>query len=438
MTLQDAQTDEEEVPASAQPQADSQMKRTVSLAEGHPGMGVGSSHTRDAKPGIKELQGQLSGNAQVSYKTPGRSAAVQSRHSTDQDLKADGLVSKESSDVVPAWRSNSAAAWVKQKSLDKSLSRGGIDWNQQEEEEVQSWEQAAQAASVSPQAGQVEPATAPGKGRAPGSLHIEVEEKPPQDELQDWTESGLDDIAAAVAQYTGASPHDLVTTTFSPRDQDKSPTQLLQQLPMQQRQRLQVADLHEASSRAATQSPRATAEKQYATHQEQMDAELDAAMAADAEAAAAPKYANAQEEMEAELEAAMAAEIGVPKYANAQEQMEAELEAAMAADAAAGEDQDESSALKIDKLNEVLAADAGPGLFARSAAPLHVQLHDSPKDRTVQMLDLPGDGEGLDLDADGLYAPQPFLQQVRFAAQNLSLGLANIMCCQTGNPLSII
>ena len=390
-------------------------------------MGNGSNLVRDVEPGSKPgLESQLSGNAEVNSQAARRSATMQSRRSTGQDPEADGLVSNASSDAaVPAWRSNSAAAWVKQKSFNRSLSRGGMEGSQQGEEEVQSWGQPAQpdqAASASPQAGQEEAAAGPGKGRALGSLHIEVdEEKPSQDELQDWTESGLDDIAAAVAQYTGASPHELITTTFSPRDQDHSPTQLLQQLPAQQRQRLQMADLHMTGSRAATQSPRTAAGKQYATQQEQMDAELDAAMAADAEAAAAPRYANAQEEMEAELEAAMAAEMGGPKYANAQEQMESELEAAMAADAAAGEDEGASSAHLIDELNGAAAADAAAGQFAKSAAPLAMRLYDSPKHRTAQMLELPGDKEGLDLDADGLAAPQPFLQQVQLSSPKCGL-----------------
>ena len=45
----------------------------------------------------------------------------------------------------------------------------------------------------------------------------------------------------------------------------------------------------------------------YLAQQKQMDADFDAAMAADQ--TASPQYANAQEQMEAELEAAMAADL---------------------------------------------------------------------------------------------------------------------------------
>ena len=137
-----------------------------------------------------------------------------------------------------------------------------------------------------------------------------------------------------------------------------------------------------------------------------MEAELEAAMAADRTGL---ESANAQEQMEAEPEAAMAAELSGPKYANAQEQMEAELEAAMLADAAAGVGQDvqhgsesvgqypQQWQQKNGELDADVATSAGT---TQSAAPRTSPLRDSLEGRAEQTLGLPGNGAGLDLDAD--------------------------------------
>ncbi len=338
MTIQDTVTDHEAdelsfdqpVADSAEAQPGSSIQRTASRAETQTGMG-GVGNPKLGAAGKVGLELQLAG--------PGRSSRdVSSMRSSQDPLVSNPVSSESTAAAVPAWESNSAAAWVKQKSLEKSQSTAAqvAGWAREEEEQ-----QLNEVAGNSP----VKAATGGpglGKGRALGGLHIELEEQPPQDGLQEWTESGLDDIAAAVLQYTGASPTELLTTTDDPQDQQQSPRQ------QQQQQRPQITVLRTASPRLSTQSPKkASAGKAYATQQDEMDAELDAAMAADRDASAAPKYANAQEQMEAELEAAMAADSGVaaagagaPVYANAQEQMEAELEAAMAADAAADARQD--------------------------------------------------------------------------------------------------
>ena len=435
MTLQDAQTDEEEEPASRQPEpASGQLRKSSSVAGGLTSMGSFSSPK--GQPGGKAgLQLGLSSTAADGQQVASGST-VHSPERDSHDSKADDAASDESADTaVPAWRSNSAAAWVKQKSLDKSPSgQVSADLNQPEnEEEQRTWEQQAepdQAHAPSPEPPAEESATAQGKGRALGSLHIEVEEQPPQDGLQEWTEPGLDDIASAVAQYTGASPHELHALTSTSQDHE----QVLEQPPRQLRQIPKIANLRVAGSRSGTQSPRAAAGRQYATQQEQMDAEMEAAMAADAEAAAAPKYANAQEEMEAELEAAMAAEMGVPKYANAQEQMEAELEAAMAADAAASDDHaaqtGRESAVQYASQWEQMDAELDAAMAAEAsaisaAAPWETPQHESPKGHTMQMLQLPGGGEGLDLDSDGLTLPEPHPQQ----QVSLTLSMAVALAC---------
>ena len=262
--------------------------------------------------------------------------------------------------AVPAWESSSAAAWVKLKSLEKSQSTAAQinDWAQQEQEEQLRQQQAERTHSAGN-------SPALGRGMALGGLHIEVEEAPQQDGLPEWTESGLDDIAAAVAQYTGASPTDLLTASDDQQDQALTPKQ----------QQLQIAKLRSSGSNNLTmsQSPAVSTGKAYAAQQEQLDAEFDAAMTADAEAAAAPRYANAQEQMEAELEAAMAAEAGAgaaPQYANAQEQMEAELEAAMAADAgqAASGDAETSEWQQMELDAAVAAEDAIAGSTSSPAS----------------------------------------------------------------------
>ena len=438
MTLQDAQAAEEEgESASEQGSASATLNRADSVLVGLSDV-VDGDHVKQ-KP---ELQLHLPSNAELSHglsrtaSTAAAAATVRSPRMMSQELREESVAKDESTEsVVPPWRSNSAAAWVKQNSFRKSLSAKAFpDWDQQEEELQRKEQQAEpdQDEAASPHARARQSASGPGRAQPLGSLHIEVEEQPQQDGLQDWAESGLDDIAAAVAQYTRASPDDLLSTEGRQQVEEQNPEQLLQQ-----RQRPQAASLQLAGFRSATQSPRVEAKRQYGTEQEQMEAELEAAMAADAEPVAerqhnseqeqmeagmeavtaaemsGPTYANAQEQMEAELEAAMTAEICAPKYANAQEQMEAELEAAMAADAAANVAQDERHARENDmeypeqwqqkdkEIGAVMAAKTS------SAAPDRIPLHYSEHEgRAGQTLSLPGDGDGLDLDADGIINAQ--------------------------------
>ena len=414
MTLQDTPAAEEEESASEQDRASPAVQRAGSVLKG-PSDATRTHHPRQ-KP---ELQLQhLPSSADLSHGSLSRaeSAAVHSPRNMSQEFGESTSDKGESTEgVVPPWRSSSAAAWVKQRSFQRSLSTTAVpDGDQQEEEQQQAWGQQAepdQDAAVGPRAGAGQSGPAPGRGRPLGSLHIETEEQPQQDGLQDWAEPGLDDIAAAVAQYTGASPDDWLTTEGS-----------------------QLACL-----RSATQSPRGEPKRQYATQQEQMEAELEAAMAADAEPAAEqrhinaqrqmgtemeaataaggnrPKSANAQQQMEAELEAAMAAEAGGSKYANAHEQMEAEMEAAMAADAADAEAQDVRHGGKDDVQypQQWQQKDAEVGAKTTSAAPHAPLLHyPSTGARAGQRLDLPGDGDGLDVGADGGGGAQ-FLQNAR-------------------------
>ena len=295
-----------------------QLSRGTSSVAAQTGMGEISSPKQQAEA-KRGLRLQLASN-------PAADRFTQDRSSSETSSPRGGLVrSSVSNDstnaAVPPWESNSAAAWVKQKSLDKTQSAAAqlADWRQQEEEE-----QSLQQQSEPDQDSGISPAS--GKGRALGSLHIEVGEAAPQDGLQEWTESGLDDIAAAVAQYTGASPDDLMVPTDDLQQQEQLPPK-------------QIAQLRKSGSKQLSQSPTPSAGKAHATQQDRTGADsVDPATVAGAGRGPAPQYANAQEQMEAELEAAMAvdndsAATGAPVYANAFEQMEAELEAAMAADA---------------------------------------------------------------------------------------------------------
>ncbi|KAL3146056.1 hypothetical protein ABBQ38_015407 [Trebouxia sp. C0009 RCD-2024] len=472
MTLQDAQTAEEEEPVSVLKDAGMGLRRAGSRVEGTSD-GVSNHHAKQKLglqlPGLNNAE---TGRDELSMSD---SAAVHSPQRVTQETTGGVAARNESAEsAVPPWRSNSAAAWVKQKSLDKSLSAGAFaNWDQ--EEEQQPWLQQAepdqtQAAGSQAGAGQFvaapgrsdgegQSAAASGRGRPQGSLRIDVEEQPQQDGLQEWTESGLDDIAAAVAQYTGASPDDLLATENSQQGQQQLPEQLPEQLHRQQHRRHppEIASLRLTGLRSATHSPRGVAEAQHHTQQELMAAELDAAMAADAEDFAAhhdaqeelelelntammaeisvPKYANAQEQMEAELDAAMAAEMSAPKYANAQEQMEAELDAAMAAEMGAPKYANAQEQMEAE-LDAAMAADSGTNqdvqhtredhreqspqrwqqmdaeldaaMAAKAISPRHVDsprqhgtpaLYGSPsKGRAMAGLELPGDG--LDLDAD--------------------------------------
>ena len=494
MTLQDAQTAEEEEPTPGVHDATAGLRRGGSRMEG-------TSDVVPNNPSKQKLGLQLQGlsNAELGLEglSTSESAAVHSPHRVSHDSRG-GVPAKSESHstegAVPPWRSNSAAAWVKQKSLDKSLSaKAFANWDQ--EEEQQPWLQQAepdQAQAAVPQAGAEHSVTAPGRspgegqsvaasgrGRPQGSLRIDVEDQPQQDGLQEWTESGLDDIAAAVAQYTGALPDALLATEDTQQGKGQLPKQLQEQLPeqlhrQQHRQRPQeVASLRLTGLRSATQSPRGGAVGQnrtqqermttelgaatafdaepfaahhdaheetnaesntavmaersvpkYANAQEQMEAELEAAMVAEL---SAPKYANAQEQMEAELEAAMAAELSAPKYANAQEQMEAELEAAMAADVAADADQDVQHArgdeVQSSRQWHQMDAELNAG---EATAPQHPE--SSAQHGTPALYSSPSQGravpelprDGLDLDADRPHRPrqlQVVAQKVRLATQ---------------------
>jgi len=326
MTIQDPQ-DNEDMDESVHGSADGaedhlgQLSRGASSVAAQAGMGDISSPKQQAE--VKRgLRLQPASNTAADRIT-------QDRSSSEISSPKGGVVRSSVSDdstnaAVPPWESNSAAAWVKQKSLEKSQSAAAqlAEWKQQEEEE-QSMQQQQQQQSEPDQDSGISPAS--GKGRALGGLHIEVEEAAPQDGLQEWTESGLDDIAAAVAQYTGASSDDLMAPTD---DQQQ------EQLPPKQ-----IAQLRKTGSKQLSQLPRPSAGKAHATPQDQTGADsLDPATVAGAKRGAPPQYANAQEQMEAELEAAMAADndsaaTGAPVYANAFEQMEAELEAALEDDA---------------------------------------------------------------------------------------------------------
>lgn len=330
MTIQDPQIDDdldESTHGTADIEEDqpgSHLSRSASGAVGQQGMGA--SNPRHQAGPASGLQIQLTGNAGANAKVQDRSV----RSSSDVSSPGGGLVNfsvsgESTSAAVPPWESNSAAAWVKQKSLEKSQSAAAqlADWQQQEEEKSR------QQATEADQDTRSSPAS--GKGRALGGLHIQVEEKAPQDGLQEWTESGLDDIAAAVAQYTGASPDELMAATDDQQDGELGPEQAMQ--------------LHKLGSQQLARTPRASTPKAHATQQDQGNAAFNSAAAAAAgpQRGNAPRYANAQEQMEAELEAAMAADndlsaaaggaAAAPVYANALEQMEAELEAAMAAEA---------------------------------------------------------------------------------------------------------
>ena len=330
MTIQDPQIDDdldESTHGTADIEEDqpgSHLSRSASGVVGQQGMGA--TNNPEHQEGVASgLQKQLTGNAGANVKVQDRSV----RSSSDISSPGGGLVNisvsgESNTAAVPPWESNSAAAWVKQKSLEKSQSAAAqlADWQQQEEEKSR------QHAAEANQDTRSSPAS--GKGRALGGLHIQVEEKAPQDGLQEWTESGLDDIAAAVAQYTGASPDELMAATDDQQDSQLGPEQAMQ--------------LRKLGSQQLAHTPRASTPKAHATQQEQGNAAFDSAAAAATgpKRGNAPRYANAQEQMEAELEAAMAADndssaaagaAAAPVYANALEQMEAELEAAMAAEA---------------------------------------------------------------------------------------------------------
>ncbi|KAL0022404.1 hypothetical protein WJX77_008671 [Trebouxia sp. C0004] len=435
MTIQDPQ-DNEEMDKSAQRSADGaedhlgQLSRATSSVFAQAGMRELSSPKQqsEAKPGLRL---QLASNTVANRITQDRSSLEMS---SLRGGLVRSLVSNDSTNAAVApWKSNSAAAWVKQQSLEKTQSAAAqlADWRQQEEEEqlLQQQPEPDQDSGIGP---------ASGRGRALGGLHIEVGEAGPQDGLQEWTESGLDDIAAAVAQYTGASPDDLMVPTDDQQQEQE-------QLPPKQ-----IAQLHKTGSKQLSQSPRPSAGKAHATQQDRTGADsIDAAAVAGAKRGAAPRYANAQEQMEAKLEAAMAADddsaaTGAPVYANAFDQMEAELEAAMAADAnqAVTEAQtgDPWGQIELDaakaaddairdahkpakkvyatqqeemdaELEAAMAADAAAANTDTQDSPLAAVGYGaspggSPKRRNGPRLELPGNGGGIDFDALDLAAPQ--------------------------------
>ena len=440
MTLQDTQAaEEEEESAPEQGSASAELKKAGSVLGGLLDV-IDNDH-----PKQPELQLHLPSNAELSHASLSRSVSAAAGHSPrmmSQELREETVAKDESTgSVVPPWRSNSAAAWVKQRSFTRSLSPKAFpDWDQQEEAQ-QSWEVQAepdQDQAVGPQARAGQSATAPGRAKPLGSLHIEVEEQPQQEGLQDWAESGLDDIAAAVAQYTGASPDDLLSTDGSQQVEE----QHAEQRPQQLQQRPQAASLQPDGLEFGTQSPRHKPKRQFATEQEQMEAELEAALAADAEPVAERQHDNQQEQMHVGMEAVTAAEKSGPKYANAQEQMEAELEAAMAADATDDGPQDfrhgseddvqypQQWGQKDEELAAVMAAKT------TSAAPDRTPLQYSASDgRAGQTLSLPGSGGGLDLDADNIYGAHHLpddLQKVKIMPHLAFLTCYNYQAVMTG------
>lgn len=322
MTIQDP-LDNEEMDESPRGSADGakdhlgQLSRGTSSVAAQAGMGDVRSPKQQAEA-KRGFSLQLASNTVADRITQDKSSSETS--SPKGGLNRSSASNDSTNAAVPPWESNSAAAWVKQKSLEKTQSAAVqlADWRKQEEEEqsLQQQPEPDQDSGISP---------ASGKGRQLGSLHIEVGEAAPQDGLQEWTESGLDDIAAAVAQYTGASPDDLMVPSDDPQQQ------LQERLPPKH-----IAQLR---SKQSSQSPRLSAGNVHAMQQDRIAADsTDSATGAGAKHGAVPQYANAQEQMEAELEAAMAADnssaaTGAPIYANAFEQIEAELEAAMTADA---------------------------------------------------------------------------------------------------------
>lgn len=169
----------------------------------------------------------------------------------------------------------------------------------------------------------LEPLSAPG-----AAVHAEGEAFEPSGSQQDWEPEDGDDIAAAVAQYTGSKHKSLPV-----QDRDQHPFEAQQaqhaqqQQPQQPRSKPQLAVQHrdnfkKSSSfhhRRGEQADRPTAESSYAEQQARMNAEFEAAMFADATAEngdtagghnTAGQYATPQEQMEAELEAALAGEDG--------------------------------------------------------------------------------------------------------------------------------
>lgn len=136
---------------------------------------------------------------------------------------------------------------------------------------------------------------------------------------QEWEQTDGDDIAAAVAQYTGSKQRDLPAQEA---DQQVPNAQQAQhdnkpRLAVQHGDNFKKSDSFHHREQAG--SDRHPPELSYAEQQARMDAEFEAAMAADQDMSNADLQANGST---------------VQHYASPQEQMEAELEAAMAADAA--------------------------------------------------------------------------------------------------------
>ena len=145
---------------------------------------------------------------------------------------------------------------------------------------------------------------------------------------QEWAQGDIDDIAAAVAQYTGSKQKDLPVQDTEPQqaqhDRAETPQRRAKpQLALQQRDSFKKSSSFH--HREGQDSDRADAQLSYAEQQARMDAELEAAMFADQ---------GSQEE------GGGGSSSAAKQYASPQEQMEAELEAAMAADAAAADSRD--------------------------------------------------------------------------------------------------
>lgn len=138
---------------------------------------------------------------------------------------------------------------------------------------------------------------------------------------QEWEQTDIDDIAAAVAQYTGSKQKDLPVQDTEPQqaqhDRAETPQRRSKpQLALQQRDSFKKSSSFH--HREGEDSDRADAQLSYAEQQARMDAELQAAMFADqgleeedggGGSSTARQYASPQEQMEAELEAAMAADM---------------------------------------------------------------------------------------------------------------------------------
>ena len=211
-------------------------------------------------------------------------------------------------------------------------------------------------------------------------------ERPDEEkQAQDWEQADQDDIAAAVAQYTGARPENVPGKASHEPAFEFVSQQAQHEAPQLRRGRPQLALQHgdgykksQSFHRRESDSDQHAPDMSYAQQQAQMETELEAAMLAEQAPTQdtspgrgmSKQYASPMEQMEAELEAAMAADTaaggseGGRMYDGGQTRMEADMESAMAADAAAsGEDNDWKS------ITDAVRATLSPGvLSSRSQA----------------------------------------------------------------------